>query len=108
MSPIRSLKKSWRRSARDNERLAILRQNSHGQTEIFLLGKPSGRYDRVCLRLGEPLSVKLLHRLNGTLWLLSNAVDFLIHGVRKKLGADLIKNVRGAGWMVASERNPAG
>ncbi len=30
----------------------------------------------------------------------SNAVDFLIHGVRKKLGADVIKNVRGAGWMV--------
>jgi two-component system OmpR family response regulator len=30
----------------------------------------------------------------------SNAVDFLIHGVRKKLGPDAIKNVRGAGWMV--------
>jgi two-component system OmpR family response regulator len=30
----------------------------------------------------------------------SNAVAFLIHGVRKKLGADVIKNVRGAGWMV--------
>jgi len=30
----------------------------------------------------------------------SNAVDFLIHGIRKKLGADAIKNVRGAGWMV--------
>lgn len=30
----------------------------------------------------------------------SNAVDFLIHGVRKKLGAGVIKNVRGAGWMV--------
>ena len=31
----------------------------------------------------------------------SNAVDFLIHGIRKKLGADAIKNVRGAGWMAA-------
>lgn len=30
----------------------------------------------------------------------SNAVDFLIYGVRKKLGANIIKNVRGAGWMV--------
>ncbi|BAN34710.1 two component transcriptional regulator, winged helix family [Sulfuricella denitrificans skB26] len=30
----------------------------------------------------------------------SNAVDFLIHGIRKKLGADVIKNIRGAGWMV--------
>lgn len=37
----------------------------------------------------------------------SNAVDFLIHGVRKKLGADVIKNVRGAGWMVAKESSPA-
>ena len=31
----------------------------------------------------------------------SNAVDFLIHAVRRKLGADVIKNVRGAGWMVS-------
>src|SRR5882762_2963053 len=30
----------------------------------------------------------------------SNAIDFLIHGIRRKLGADAIKNVRGAGWMV--------
>ena len=30
----------------------------------------------------------------------SNAVDFLIHSVRKKLGADVIRNIRGAGWMV--------
>lgn len=30
----------------------------------------------------------------------SNAVDFLIHGVRKKLGSAVIKNIRGAGWMV--------
>jgi len=33
----------------------------------------------------------------------SNAVDFLIHGVRRKLGADVIKNVRGAGWMVSKD-----
>lgn len=30
----------------------------------------------------------------------SNAIDFLIHGLRRKLGADAIRNVRGAGWMV--------
>ncbi len=30
----------------------------------------------------------------------SNAVDFLIHSVRKRLGSQVIKNVRGAGWMV--------
>ncbi len=28
----------------------------------------------------------------------SNAVDFLIHGLRKKLGPDIIENVRGVGW----------
>jgi two-component system OmpR family response regulator len=30
----------------------------------------------------------------------SNAVEFLIHAIRKKLGATTIRNVRGAGWMV--------
>jgi two-component system OmpR family response regulator len=38
----------------------------------------------------------------------SNAVDFLIHGVRKKLGVGVIKNVRGAGWMVARPDEKAG
>ena len=31
----------------------------------------------------------------------SNAVEFLIHALRRKLGRDTIKNVRGAGWMVS-------
>lgn len=30
----------------------------------------------------------------------SNAVEFLIHAVRKKLGSEVIRNVRGMGWMV--------
>ncbi|MEO8936657.1 MAG: response regulator transcription factor [Burkholderiaceae bacterium] len=30
----------------------------------------------------------------------SNAVDFIIHGLRRKLGADVIRNVRGLGWNV--------
>jgi two-component system OmpR family response regulator len=30
----------------------------------------------------------------------SNAVEFLIHAVRKKLGTKSIRNVRGVGWMV--------
>ncbi len=30
----------------------------------------------------------------------SNAVDFLIHAVRRKLGSEVIRNVRGMGWMV--------
>ncbi|HMO44713.1 MAG TPA: response regulator [Rubrivivax sp.] len=31
----------------------------------------------------------------------SNAVEFLIHSLRRKLGSTVIRNVRGAGWMVA-------
>ena len=33
----------------------------------------------------------------------SNAIEFLIHGLRKKLGAQSIKNVRGLGWMVSKQ-----
>lgn len=31
----------------------------------------------------------------------SNAVEFLIHALRKKLGAAVIRNVRGVGWMTS-------
>jgi two-component system OmpR family response regulator len=31
----------------------------------------------------------------------SNAVEFLIHALRRKLGSEIIKNVRGVGWMVS-------
>ena len=30
----------------------------------------------------------------------SNAIEFIIHTLRKKLGKDAIKNIRGMGWMV--------
>ena len=33
----------------------------------------------------------------------SNAIDVLIHGLRKKYGKDVVHNVRGAGWMVAKD-----
>lgn len=33
----------------------------------------------------------------------SNAVDVLIHGLRKKFDKDIVRNVRGAGWMVMKE-----
>lgn len=33
----------------------------------------------------------------------SNAVDVLIHGMRRKLGADTIRNVRGLGWRIAAD-----
>ena len=31
----------------------------------------------------------------------SNAVEYLIHALRRKLGSEAIKNVRGVGWMVS-------
>lgn len=31
----------------------------------------------------------------------SNAIDFLIHVLRKKIGKEHIKNVRGVGWLVS-------
>lgn len=34
----------------------------------------------------------------------SNAVEFLIHALRRKLGTEAIKNVRGVGWMVSKNR----
>ncbi|RXZ39064.1 DNA-binding response regulator [Oxalobacteraceae bacterium CAVE-383] len=34
----------------------------------------------------------------------SNAVEYLIHALRKKLGSAAIKNVRGVGWMVNKEK----
>lgn len=44
---------------------------------------------------------ELEHRVYG--WgneVESNAIDYLIHRVRSKLGADAVRNVRGVGWMV--------
>ena len=38
----------------------------------------------------------------------SNAVDVLIHGMRRKLGADTIRNVRGLGWRIAAGTAPGG
>lgn len=37
----------------------------------------------------------------------SNAVDVLIHGMRRKLGADTIRNVRGLGWRIAASSSAA-
>ncbi len=33
----------------------------------------------------------------------SNVIEFVIHSIRKKLGSDAIKNIRGLGWMVPKE-----
>ncbi|MBV8619068.1 MAG: response regulator transcription factor [Curvibacter sp.] len=33
----------------------------------------------------------------------SNAVEYLIHALRRKLGSGIVKNVRGVGWMVSKD-----
>lgn len=33
----------------------------------------------------------------------SNAVDVIIHGLRKKFGKDMIHNIRGVGWMIIKD-----
>src|SRR5438132_487601 len=38
----------------------------------------------------------------------SNAVDVLIHGMRRKLGPEAIRNVRGLGWRVAGNASGNG
>ncbi len=37
----------------------------------------------------------------------SNAVEFLIYGLRKKIGQSTIKNMRGLGWYISSENTPS-
>ncbi|MGP5686300.1 response regulator [Psychrobacter glacincola] len=34
----------------------------------------------------------------------SNAIEFLIHSLRKKIGQERIKNVRGLGWYISNKR----
>jgi two-component system, OmpR family, response regulator len=37
----------------------------------------------------------------------SNAVEYLIHTIRKKIGHSAIRNIRGVGWMVDRDENHA-
>lgn len=74
-----------------------------GEVSVLLSAREFSLLQALLLRPGAILTrAELEERIYG--WneeVESNAVDFLIHGVRRKLGADVIKNVRGAGWMVS-------
>jgi len=78
------------------------RQASAGETQVSLSAREFSLLQALLLSPGTILSrAELEEHIYG--WneeVESNAVDFLIHGVRRKLGAGIIKNVRGAGWMV--------
>jgi two-component system OmpR family response regulator len=74
-----------------------------GETAHVLTAREFALLRALLIRPGALLPRSELERrlYNADEQVESNSVDFLIHGIRKKLGADVIKNVRGAGWMVA-------
>lgn len=78
---------------------------AHGNA-VRLSGREFSLLQALLLRPGAILSrTELEDRIYG--WneeVESNAVEFLIHSLRKKLGSDVIKNVRGVGWMVSKEK----
>jgi two-component system OmpR family response regulator len=73
----------------------------HGE-EAVLTGREFALLQALLMRPGVILSRGELERtIYG--WneeVESNVIEFLIHSVRKKLGAPVIRNVRGVGWMV--------
>ncbi len=74
-----------------------------GQASVQLSNREFALLHALLVRPGAILSrVDLEERIYG--WgeeIESNVIDFLIHALRRKLGSDIIKNVRGVGWMVS-------
>ncbi len=75
----------------------------NGGDAIQLSNREFGLLHALLIRPGAILSrAELEDRIYG--WgeeVESNAVEFLIHSLRQKLGRNNIKNVRGLGWMVS-------
>jgi two-component system OmpR family response regulator len=80
----------------------VTREVTFGDATTRLSAREFSLLQALLVRPGAILSrAELEDRLYG--WgdeVESNAVEFLIHSLRKKLGNDAIKNVRGVGWMV--------
>jgi two-component system OmpR family response regulator len=78
------------------------REVRHAGASLRLSNREFALLHALLLRPGALLSrSELEERIYG--WgeeVESNAVEYLIHSLRKKLGAAVIKNVRGVGWMV--------
>ena len=78
------------------------REARYGAASCSLTAREFSLLQALLLRPGAILSrAELEERIYG--WneeVESNAIEFLIHGVRRKLGASAVKNVRGVGWMV--------
>ncbi|CAJ0806226.1 MULTISPECIES: response regulator [Ralstonia] len=74
-----------------------------GDSPVQLSNREFALLQALLLRPGAILSrSELEDRIYG--WgeeVESNAIEFLIHTLRRKLGREVIKNVRGVGWMVS-------
>jgi two-component system OmpR family response regulator len=74
-----------------------------GQAPVALSHREFSLLQALMVRPGAILSrAELEDRVYG--WgeeVESNAIEYLIHALRKKIGAPNIKNVRGAGWLVS-------
>lgn len=79
-------------------------------TQNGIASRLSGREFALLLALLiRPGSILSRHELEERIYgwgeeVESNAIEFLIHALRKKLGSDAIKNVRGVGWLVSKEK----
>jgi two-component system OmpR family response regulator len=75
----------------------------NGRSPVQLSNREFALFQALMVRPGAILSRSDLEdRVYG--WgeeVESNAVEFLIHSLRRKLTSDVIRNVRGAGWMVS-------
>lgn len=76
---------------------------ANGETPVLLSNREFSLLQALLIRPGAILSRgELEDRIYG--WgeeVESNAVEFLIHALRRKLGSEIIRNVRGVGWMVS-------
>ncbi|MDR3640378.1 MAG: response regulator transcription factor [Humidesulfovibrio sp.] len=81
------------------------REATLNDTVVRLTGREFSLLQALLIRPGAILSrSELEDQIYG--WgeeVESNAVEFLIHSLRKKLGGSTIKNVRGMGWLVSKE-----
>jgi DNA-binding response OmpR family regulator len=84
---------------------SVTRQVTVANRQVVLSSREWDILEALVARPGAILSrSQLEERLYG--WsgeVESNAVEVYIHGLRKKLGSDLITNVRGLGYMVEKE-----
>lgn len=80
-------------------------KEENGSREVALTAREFSLLEALMQRPGAVLSREALEQriYSYDEEVESNAVEFIIHSLRKKIGAGNIKNVRGVGWKVAKE-----